>query len=267
MKNETKELFKNMPAMDQSTASQFIQWLDAPDEEFDKTYPILKAQLLNVFQSKEYQETILNQLRITPDVNVEEEVKAMEDLTKEILSDEGLSNNKKDIIKTIFQNTIEIFSSLLVANRTIVTVKITKTNPDAILPTYAHPTDAGADVCAVEETVIAPNETKVVKTGLAVAIPAGYEIQVRPRSGMSLKTGLRVANAPGTIDSDYRGEVGVIMTNTGNEPYTIEKGTKIAQFVISEVPMIKWDEVATAEDLGTTERGNGGYGSTDKPQE
>ena len=105
---------------------------------------------------------------------------------------------------------------------------------------------------------------KIVKTGIAVAIPAGYEIQIRPRSGLSLKSKLRIANAPGTIDTEYRGEIGIIMTNTGDVPYVIDKGMKIAQMVIAPTPMIKWNEVTTVEELGTTDRGADGFGSTDK---
>jgi dUTP pyrophosphatase len=114
-------------------------------------------------------------------------------------------------------------------------------------------------VFANETVTLNGGDTVIVKTGIKVAIPIGYEIQIRPRSGLSYKTGLRVANAPGTIDSDYRGEVGVIMYNTSDENITIFKGDKIAQMVLSEVPMIKWNEV---ESLDETERGEGGFGST-----
>ena len=118
-----------------------------------------------------------------------------------------------------------------------------------------------ADIFAAEEIIIKPNETQMVRTGIQVAIPVGYEIQIRPRSGLSFKTGLRIANTPGTIDSDYRGEVGVIMTNIGKTDETIKVGDKIAQMVISPVPMIKWVETDV---LSETERGEGGFGSTDK---
>ena len=136
-----------------------------------------------------------------------------------------------------------------------------KITEDAVLPTYAHDTDAGADIYAVEDYKLAPHSTTIVKTGLKIAIPAGYEIQIRPRSGLSLKTNLRIANAPGTIDAEYRGEVGVIVENTGNLTATISKGDKIAQMVVMPVPMIKWEEV---DELSQTSRGEGGYGSTDK---
>ena len=139
-------------------------------------------------------------------------------------------------------------------------IKFKLIHPDAVLPEYAHPTDAGADVFSSEDVTIAAGETKIIKTGLKVAIPVGYEIQVRPRSGLSAKTGIRVANAPGTIDSAYRGEVGIILHNTADIPYEIKTGDKIAQLIISPVPMIRWKEVATISD--DTERSTGGFGSS-----
>ena len=131
------------------------------------------------------------------------------------------------------------------------------------MPSYAHDGDAGADIRAslAEPMTIEPHTWKAVPTGLFANIPYGYEIQIRPRSGLSLKTNLRIANAPGTIDAEYRGEVGVIVENTGNLTATISKGDKIAQMVVMPVPMIKWEEV---DELSQTSRGEGGYGSTDK---
>ena len=135
---------------------------------------------------------------------------------------------------------------------------IAEENPDvSFILVDANPTDAGADISAVEDTTIEPNETKIVKTGIAVSMPRGYMIQVYPRSGLSAKTGLRIANSPGTIDASYNKEIGVIITNTAATPYTIEKGTRIAQLVIMPVPMIKWKVVEELEDSG-----RGGFGST-----
>lgn len=157
-------------------------------------------------------------------------------------------------------------------------------------PTYQHDTDAGMDIYASEDVTLAPGETALVHTGMKVAIPKGYEIQVRPRSGLSLNTPLRVCNAPGTIDSEYRGEVCVIMQNTserfftdgagvvkvmpdretnhytlaskGNRKgwYDIKKGDRIAQVVLHEVPHIQWDLVEDVSQIGGN-RG-GGFGST-----
>lgn len=127
------------------------------------------------------------------------------------------------------------------------------------LPAYATTGAAGMDVVSAEDVVIAPGARHAVATGLAVAIPAGYEIQVRPRSGLALKHGITVPNTPGTIDSDYRGELKVILINLGAEPFTIARGDRVAQLVLAPVVQAAWDEVA---ELDATERGEGGFGST-----
>jgi dUTP pyrophosphatase len=127
------------------------------------------------------------------------------------------------------------------------------------LPAYATSGAAGMDVVSAEEVTIAPGARHAVATGLAVAIPEGYEIQVRPRSGLALKHGITVPNTPGTIDSDYRGELKVILINLGAEPFAIQRGDRVAQLVLAPVVQAAWDEV---EELGATERGEGGFGST-----
>ena len=127
------------------------------------------------------------------------------------------------------------------------------------LPAYATGGAAGMDVVSAEDVTIAPGARHAVATGLSVAIAHGYEIQVRPRSGLALKHGITVANAPGTIDSDYRGEVKVILVNLGAEPFAILRGDRIAQLVIAPVFRAAWVEVA---ELDETPRGEGGFGST-----
>lgn len=132
---------------------------------------------------------------------------------------------------------------------------------DIKVPQYANAEDAGMDVRAAEKTVINPGETVLIPTGLKVAIPDGYEIQVRPRSGLSLKTPLRIPNAPGTIDAGYREEICIIMQNTSEkDPFTVEKGDRIAQFVLQKVPKIQFTEVENVKTIGA-DRG-GGFGST-----
>lgn len=129
------------------------------------------------------------------------------------------------------------------------------------IPAYAREGDAGMDVRAAETVVIKPEQTVLVPTGLKVAIPDGFEIQVRPRSGLSLKTSLRIANAPGTIDSGYRDEVCVIVHNVSKDSdVTVEKGDRIAQFVLQRVPKIQFTQVQSVKEIGT-DRG-GGFGST-----
>lgn len=131
------------------------------------------------------------------------------------------------------------------------------------LPVYAKIGDSGMDIRANKAIRIEPKETLLIPTGIFVRIPPGYEIQVRPRSGMSLKTKLRVANSPGTIDSSYTGEICVIAENThGSVEMNISLGERIAQIVLQEVPMIVWELVDSKDALGETSRGDGGFGST-----
>lgn len=127
------------------------------------------------------------------------------------------------------------------------------------LPAYATSGAAGMDVVSAEDVTIAPGARYAVATGLAVAIPHGFEIQVRPRSGLALKHGITVPNAPGTIDSDYRGEVKAILINHGTEPFEIRRGDRVAQLVVAPVVLGSWMEVA---ELNATARGEGGFGST-----
>ncbi len=151
---------------------------------------------------------------------------------------------------------------------------------DVKLPFYANPYDAGMDVCAAEEAIIEPGQTVIIPTGLKFAIPEGYEIQVRPRSGISLKTPLRLANSPGTIDAGYRDELGIIMNNSSiissgintdkylsldskwnqKGTYIIIKGERIAQLVLAEVPRMSLKVVDSVKNIGT-DRG-GGFGSS-----
>lgn len=131
------------------------------------------------------------------------------------------------------------------------------------LPVYAKPGDSGMDIRANEPITLQPKETKLIPTGIYVGLPEGYEIQVRPRSGMSLKTKLRVANSPGTVDSSYTGEICIIAENAHSAvELNIAKGERVAQIVLQEVPIIEWDQVFSREELGETERGAGGFGST-----
>ncbi|MFL9842347.1 dUTP diphosphatase [Sphingomonas sp. ST-64] len=127
------------------------------------------------------------------------------------------------------------------------------------LPAYATAGAAGMDVVAAEDLMLAPGARHAVATGFAIAIPPGYEVQVRPRSGLALKHGITCLNTPGTIDEDYRGEVKVILANLGDTPFPIARGDRIAQLVPAPVQRAVFDEVATLDD---TARGTGGFGST-----
>ena len=128
------------------------------------------------------------------------------------------------------------------------------------LPAYASAGAAGMDVVAAEDVTLAPSARHAIATGFAVAIPAGFEIQVRPRSGLALKHGVTVANAPGTIDSDYRGEMKVLLINLGDKPFEVARGARIAQLVVTRYEAISPSETA---ELSGTSRGEKGFGSTD----
>jgi dUTP pyrophosphatase len=142
-----------------------------------------------------------------------------------------------------------------------IAVRVLPHAADLPLPAYATPGAAGMDLIAAitDPVTIPPGGRALIPTGLAMALPAGFELQVRPRSGLALKHGIVLPNSPGTIDEDYRGELQVIVMNAGNEPFTIERGMRIAQAVVSPVVRASWRVV---EALNTTLRNTGGFGST-----
>ncbi len=143
----------------------------------------------------------------------------------------------------------------------IAITRLSAATNDVPLPAYATEGSAGMDVRATVDApmTIAPGQTILVPTGFAMAVPPGYEAQVRPRSGLAIKHGIGVLNAPGTIDSDYRGEVRIILTNFGKEPFVIQRGERIAQMVIAPFVRAEWEEKDALED---TQRGAGGFGHT-----
>lgn len=140
-------------------------------------------------------------------------------------------------------------------------LKVKKIHEEAILPSYAHFNDAGLDLFSVEEVLIKPNETALIKTGIKIELPTQTEAQIRPRSGLALKHGITVLNTPGTIDEGYRGEIGIILINHGKSDFLVEKKMKIAQMVIKPVWQVEVNEV---EELSDSLRGEGGFGSTGK---
>ena len=140
-------------------------------------------------------------------------------------------------------------------------VKIVKTEKDLPTPCYAHKGDAGMDLFSAENYILKPGESKIFSTGLKVAVPSGFEMQIRPRSGLAAKFGITVLNTPGTIDHQYRGIVGVILINHSKNDYEIKRGDRIAQAVFAKFEEAKFEEV---ESLDETARGEGGFGSTGK---
>jgi len=138
-------------------------------------------------------------------------------------------------------------------------IRIKKLNSEAVIPSYQTKGSAGFDLHSIEDKVIEPGHREMVGTGLAFSIEHGYEVQIRPRSGLGFKHGVTVINTPGTIDSDYRGEIKVVLVNLGHEPFVIKKGERIAQAVVKEVVLADFLEV---DELDETSRGSGGFGST-----
>lgn len=139
------------------------------------------------------------------------------------------------------------------------TIEFKKLNDNAVLPSFANEGDAGLDICSVQDLVLEPGKRALVKTGVAIQLPKGWEAQVRSRSGLAYKHGVAVLNSPGTIDEPYRGEIGVILINHGEEPYVISVGDRIAQLVLRRtedvIPVF-------VDELTETNRGTGGFGST-----
>ena len=138
-------------------------------------------------------------------------------------------------------------------------LKFKKLKEKAIVPKYANPGDAGMDLFSTEKYLLKSGERCLVSTGLSVEIPLGYELQVRPRSGLALKKGISIVNTPGTIDAGYRGEIGIILINHGSEDFEINSGDKIAQAVLNKIEVA---EIEEAEELSDSSRGEGGFGST-----
>ena len=215
--------------------------------------------------------------------NIDDLNSAFQELLVEIEKSDELSDTKKDFLKRFFMIIINAIAETEGVSKKIIEIPI-ELMEGAKVPVYARLGDAGLDIYSTEDIEVLPGETKLVHTGIKVAIPRGYELQVRPKSGISLKTKLRVANTPGTIDSGYRDEVCVIIENVDppikditydfdekghpvitsilhGSPYTIEAGQKIAQFVLNEVVVANFNEVTNISEVEGENRG-GGFGST-----
>ena len=192
----------------------------------------------------------------------------------------NISTQKRDFLKNIIATLVNAVNDTEGIAKRLVVVPLEICNPEAKVPQYAHTSDSGVDVYALDDITIKPGETVLVPTGLKVALPVGYELQVRPKSGRALKTHLRVANAPGTIDQGYRDEIGIIIENNEapikditvdeegkvtsilyGQNYTIGKGEKFCQLVLAEVPKIAFYGVEKVLDVDSEDRG-GGFGST-----
>lgn len=246
------------------------------DEDFDKVKgSVLDAMREGVSRQENRQlyATLVKQNGFSKEQYVEE-LKKIDNLVDTEMSD--FSESKRDFMKQFFSICYNAIIDSFDVDKRAIQIPIEICSPDAKIPTYAHKGDAGMDVYSTIDVTIAPGETKLIPLGFKVAIPEGYELQIRPRSGFSLRTHLRVANAPGTIDSGYRDEVGIILHNCAptiqdfgdgraetclyGPSYTISKGDRIAQLVLQAVPTALFIKTSDISKIG--EDRNGGFGST-----
>lgn len=255
--------------------------LAMPEEHFAVLAPVFLGELERGFKNINDQMILVQSMNLTglKAENVKEQYEA---IYAEIDNQMGeiLSHQKRDFLKQMLAITYNALAEAEGVAKKNILIPIEYCREGAKCPTYAHLTDSGMDVYALEDITIAPGETKLVPTGIKVAIPAGYELQVRPKSGRCLKSKLRVANTPGTIDAGYRDEIGIIVDNI--EPFiksaqmgeggilynvefgsshTIGKGEKFAQLVLAEVPKAIFYQVEHVSDIANDGR-NGGFGST-----
>ena len=275
---------KNINENQQNAIDTFAQILALPDEEF-KTFSQLFLDTLEKELTDPKNISTMQIIFKNSGIDVENFVDSADDLCESLKEKYGkdLGEDRIDfLVKMVilFKNAVRANGNL---GKKIVTIQVEKCSEDTKIPTYARVGDAGMDIYSTEEVTLAPSEKRLIGTGIKVAIPEGYEIEVVPKSGIALKTGLKVSNSPGTIDSGYRDEIKVIIENSepsikdieytfdnnGNpviksilhgKSYTIEKGQKIAQIILKEVPMINFQEVKNISEI-SGDRG-GGFGST-----
>ena len=281
---QLNQFIKELDLENNETFQQFSVMLNLPDEQFEPLKPVVLDSLERSFNTPE---VCLNFARAlnTMELTLED----LEDFLNGMilaLQDSALHNLSKtkiDFLTSIIGILHNAFTSSEGISKRIVKIPIEKCDDRAKAPTYANTTDSGMDVYALEDITIAPGETKLIPIGIKVALPRGYELQVRPKSGRSLKSKLRIANTPGTIDAGYRDEIGIIVENIepvisdisyeyddeGNlkitsidfgSSHTIGAGEKFAQLVLAELPKVSWLQVDSVTGIGE-DRG-GGFGST-----
>jgi dUTP pyrophosphatase len=255
--------------------------LALPEDQFAVLAPFFLAELEKSFNKVNDQLTMVQAMNVAG-IRAEDAEQEYHALCGSIDHEMGelLSAQKRDFIKRLLAITYNAVSEAEGVTKRRVLIPIEYCHADAKMPTYAHLTDAGMDIYLTEDVTIHPGETKLIPTGLKVALPLGYELQVRPKSGRSLKSKLRISNTPGTIDAGYRDEIGIIVDNidqvikggeldeagrlTGilwGSDITLSKGEKIAQLVLSEVPKAVFYEVESVSTIENDGR-NGGFGST-----
>lgn len=271
---------------EQFSLEAFASVLALPDEEF-KTLSGIILDELNKSLNNPNDRLLLAQSFNAQGITSDEVIANFKELATQIdsIKDDVLPQAKRDFVKQIVGLMVNAIAETEGISKRIIQIPIELCHPNAKIPAYAKPGDAGMDIYALEDFEVAPGERKIIKTGLKVAIPHGYELQVRPRSGTSVKTALRVANTPGTIDSGYRDEIGVIIENiepkikdigydfddNGNiiiksilhgSVFNVGKGERFAQLVLNEVPSAAFYPVESVAQIG--ENRGGGFGSTGK---
>ena len=271
---------------EQFSLEAFASVLALPDGEF-KTLSGIILDELNKSLNNPNDRLLLAQSFNAQGITSDEVIANFKELATQIdsIKDDVLPQAKRDFVKQIVGLMVNAIAETEGISKRIIQIPIELCHPNAKIPAYAKPGDAGMDIYALEDFEVAPGERKIIKTGLKVAIPRGYELQVRPRSGTSVKTALRVANTPGTIDSGYRDEIGVIIENiepkikdigydfddNGNiiiksilhgSVFNVGKGERFAQLVLNEVPSAAFYPVESVAQIG--ENRGGGFGSTGK---
>lgn len=279
---DLKQLIQDMTAAaenDQTGVGSIAALLAMDDNEFEIMSPIIADQFkqqINNINDK----TIFTTAMQMEGVKYEDLVMAVEEIEKMDAEELGITDVKKSFLIQIMTYLINAYGEIEGTSRRIVEIPVEFVGENIQFPNYSTLGAAGADVYAIEDVTIEPGQTKIVKTGLKMEIPYGYAVLVQMRSGLAAKTKLRLANSLGLIDSDYRGEIGVILENTepnikdfkydnnGNvvgilygQSYTISKGDRIAQLRLVEVPRMKFVKI---DSVNETDRGEGGYGSTGK---
>ena len=285
------DIFSEIESDDNFGIEEIGALLALPDEQFNILSEIFLQELEKSINNPA-DKILLQEAMRQSGKTVEEFAKLQEEVIKEI--DEKLSNtlpkNKLDFLKRMMTIITNLFAEAEGTSKTILTIPIELCRENAIMPTYAHDTDAAMDIYCCEDITINPGETVIVPTGIKTAIPKGYALLIQPRSGQSVKTKLRVANTPGLIDSGYRDEIGVIIENIEQpiqdidyrfyegdsttkpqiiidsilhgKSYTLEKGQRIAQMRLVEAPTVSWMKVDDIREI-EGDRG-GGFGSSGK---
>ena len=279
--DETLQNLVNIGEQDELGLNAILALFQLPDKEFDILAPAIMTELEHSLKNESDKIQLASVFKAM-NIDTSDMATTYASLRDTIFNELGdaLSENKKTFLEQMLMTILNIANDTQEAqDEEIVLVPIEKCDARAQFPVYAHITDSGADVYALEDITIQPGQTVLVKTGLKVAIPRGYEIQVRPKSGLSLKSKLRVANTPGTIDAGYRDEIGVIIDNIeapivslhkdeeghvvgfeSGKSYTIGAGQKFAQLVLMKVPKANFQEVSSVLTY-EGDRG-GGFGST-----